>query len=111
MRVSESGGEEESVGASTSGDMVNEAVAGVSSILVERLLRRTGRGTSTLGFNDWNKKERERERDLEDQLRVCHSIRSHIGFPHSLPGFFLEIFRRGGRSINRYALDLTNVCT
>ena len=34
------------------GDTVNDAMAGVFSMLVERLLRRTGRGTSTLGFKD-----------------------------------------------------------
>ena len=57
-----SGGEES--GEVSSGDMVNEAAAGGSSMLAERLLRRTGRGTSTLGFKDWRERERESVRKL-----------------------------------------------
>ena len=60
-----SGGEESD--RASSGDTVNDAVAGVSSMLVERLLRRTGRGTSTLGFNDWRERERERENEQEGE--------------------------------------------
>ena len=59
MRVTVSGGEES--GEVSSGDMVNEAVAGGSSMLAERLLRRTGRGTSTLGFKDWREREKVRK--------------------------------------------------
>ena len=51
-----SGGEES--GEVSSGDTVNEAAAGGSSMLAERLLRRTGRGTSTLGFKDWREREK-----------------------------------------------------
>ena len=41
-------GEAESVG-----EMVKDAFGGVSSMLTERLLSRTGRGASTLGFRDY----------------------------------------------------------
>ena len=61
MTVRESGGEVS--GEASSGDTVNEAVAGGSSMLAERLLRRTGRGTSTLGFKDWREREREGGRE------------------------------------------------
>ena len=43
--------------------------------------------------------ERERERE-----NACDTTGEPIA------GFFLEIFRRGGRSIDRHALDVTNVC-
>ena len=49
VRVMLSGGAE-SNGESCS--TVKDALAGVSSMLVERLLRRTGRGASTFGFRD-----------------------------------------------------------
>ena len=39
-------------GGSCASSMESDDPGGGSSILVERLPRRTGRGTSTLGFND-----------------------------------------------------------
>ena len=58
VRVTVSGGGEEPE-MTSSGDTVNEAVVGASAMLVERFLRRTGRGTSTLGFKDCGERERE----------------------------------------------------
>ena len=71
-------GGEESDGVS-SGDTVNDAVAGVSSMLVERLLKRTGRGTSALGFNDWREREREREREKREKEREREREREQEG--------------------------------
>ena len=53
MRVSGARVREKSTN-DVSGDMVNDALGGVPSILVERLLSKTGRGTSTPGFSDYS---------------------------------------------------------
>ena len=51
VRVTVSGGVE------PDGEIVKDALGGVSSILADRLLSKTGRGASTLGFKDYKGEE------------------------------------------------------